>query len=119
MKQESPTRVNWINQKFDSMDDMVISFLDHLHNDTSHSSQLIADFHEYYLGRHEKPFIPDQNLKRLFFGYLKKDGLLNHLKNCHKDTASIKTKAIFRLFAALLDGTKSHQIDEIKKIWKQ
>jgi hypothetical protein len=79
---------------------------------------LIADLQEYYLGSTEKPFLSEQNIKRLFFGYMKKDGLFNHLKECHKNIGSVKTKAIFRLLAGMLDCNKSHQVDDIKKIWR-
>ena len=101
------------------MDERIISFLDYLHNDPTNTSQLLSDFQDFYLHRHEKLFIPDQNIKRLFFGYMRKDGLFAHLKECHKDHSSVKTRQMYKLCAALLDCNKSHQVDDFKRIWRQ
>jgi hypothetical protein len=89
-----------------------------MHNNKHSQSQLIHDFDEYYFG--EKPVIPDDNLKRLFYGYLKHEGILHHLKECHKAAhiKSIKTKAVMAFLPKLLDHNKSHQVEEISQIWK-
>jgi hypothetical protein len=40
----------------------------------------------------------NEQLKRLFFGYIKKDGLFGYLKNCKKDIGNVFTKEILNLF---------------------
>ena len=62
--------------------------------------------------------IPVDHLKRLFFGYLKHKGLIDHLKQCHLDKHSIKTKTVMGFFPKMLDHNKSHQVEEISEIWK-
>jgi hypothetical protein len=52
--------------------------------------------------------IPLDNLKWMFYGYLKHQGLLDHLKECHKEKNSIKTKTIMNFMVKLLDFNKSH-----------
>lgn len=106
----------WASTKFKNEEERISSFLEHLNKDQENQSQLLSDFQEYYLT--EKPILNPELLKRLFFGYMRKDGLVSHLKDCHKDTSGIKTRAIFVLMQKLLDNNKSHQVDEIKDIWK-
>lgn len=62
--------------------------------------------------------MPVDLLKRLFFGYLKNQGLLDHLKDCHRDQKSLKTRALLGFIVKLLDINKCHQIEEISQIWK-
>lgn len=66
----------------------------------------------------DKPHISPENIKRLFYGSLHRDGLLNHLKECHLDASSIKSKAILNLFRSLMDNNQSHQVDEMKTLWR-
>lgn len=87
-----------------------------MHKNVDNQSQLIQDLQDYYFG--EKPLIPNDYLKRLFFGYLKHQGILDHLKACHVDRNSIKTKTIMIFMVELLDFNKSHQIEDITQIWK-
>ena len=50
---------------------------------------------------------------------MKKDGLFAYLKRCqYESSSSLKTKTIIRLFQKLLDNNKSHQVDDLKKIWR-
>lgn len=87
-----------------------------MHKNFANQSQLILDLQEYYFS--EKPIIPVNNLKLMFYGYLKHQGLLDHLKECHLDQSSIKTKTIMNFMVKLLDFNKSHQIEDISQIWK-
>ena len=57
-------------------------------------------------------------MKRMFYGYMKKDGFINLLKECHTEINSIKTRAIIQLFEKLMDHNKSHQPDEFKDLWR-
>jgi hypothetical protein len=95
-----------------------MSFTEHLHNHPQNQSQLIADFHEFYLCRIEKPHISQEQLKRLFYGNTHREGLLKHLKECYLNIFSVKTKAIMNLFKCLMDCNNSHQVDEIKALWR-
>lgn len=54
----------------------------------------------------------------MFYGYLKHRGLLDHLKECHLNTNSLKTKTIMNFMVKLLDFNKSHQIEDISQIWQ-
>jgi hypothetical protein len=49
---------------------------------------------------------------------MQKDGLFQHLKSCHLETTSIKTKALLNFISKLMDNNKSHQVDDVKQIWK-
>ena len=47
----------------------------------------------------------DETIKRLFEGYLKKDGLLKYLELAHlAPVDSLMTKALFQLFEKLFDN---------------
>jgi transcriptional antiterminator len=61
--------------------------------------------------------LSNEQIKRLLYGYMKKNGLLNILKGCYEETFSVKTKAIVSLFYLLTDNNKCHQVDEFKGIW--
>ena len=52
--------------------------------------------------------LTQDQMKRLFYGYMDKDGLINLLKECHTEINSIKTRAIIQLLTKLIDSDKSH-----------
>lgn len=108
--------VQWNQRKFKNVEERINSWLEEMHTNVGNQSQLIGDLQDYYFG--EKPIIPVDLLKRLFYGYLKHHGILNHLKECHKEPLSIKTRALMNFIPKLLDYNKSHQIEEISQIWK-
>ena len=70
----------WHTTQFNSLDEKLISFLDYLNEDKENQSTLINHFEDYYLS--EKPMLPATQLKRLFYGYMKKDGLIKLLSEC-------------------------------------
>jgi len=50
-----------------------------------------------------------ETLKRLFEGYLKKDGLLKYIEVAHLEPVdSLMNKALFQLFGKLFDNNKCH-----------
>ena len=104
--------------KFDNLEETIVSFIDKLENDTDNQSQLISDFQDYYLQGERALLLPDL-LKRLFHGYLRNKGLLDHFKECHNDLMSLKSRGLISLFAKLMDNNLSHQIEEITKIWRE
>ena len=108
--------VQWSQRKFENLEERINSWLEEMHKNVGNQSQLIVDFQDYYFG--EKPIIPIDYLKRLFYGYLKHQGILDHLQECHKEPLSIKTRSLMSFMPKLLDYNKCHQIEEISQIWK-
>lgn len=107
----------WDHRMFHTFDDKINEFILYLHKYPENQSQIIYAFEEYYFC--EKPVLKVDLLKRiLVHGYMQKDGLFQHLKSCHQDTTSIKTKALLNFISKLMDNNKSHQVDDVKQIWK-
>lgn len=67
----------WKDGQYENEDDRIGSFLEHLHKDADNQSQLYTDFEVYFL--ESKPMLSVETLKRLFHGYLKKQGLMFYL----------------------------------------
>lgn len=59
----------WGQRKFENLEEKLNDWLAEMHKNKDNQSQLILDFQDYYFG--EKPIIPLDYLKRLFYGYLK------------------------------------------------
>jgi len=59
---------------------------------------------------------PD-HLSRLFYGQLKKGGLLSYLTECHKEVGCIKSRTLVQMFSKMMDNNKCHQVEEVKNIW--
>ena len=88
------------------MDEKIISFISFLHDDPENQSQLLNDFQSFYFG--EKPMLTNEQIKRLLHGYMRNGGLLEILKSCHRETYSVKTKAIITLVHQLTDNNLCH-----------
>ena len=67
----------WADLTFENEDERVSKFIEYLHNDPENLSSLISEFEEWYFGK--KPILQIDNLKRLFHGQMKREGLLHHL----------------------------------------
>mmetsp|Transcript_16326 Transcript_16326/g.27600 ORF Transcript_16326/g.27600 Transcript_16326/m.27600 type:complete len:366 (+) Transcript_16326:581-1678(+) len=108
---------NWIEKKFETLDEKIISFIEFLHSNPENQSQLVGDFQEFYF--ESKPVLPNEQIKRLFFGYMRKDGIMALLQSLHEETYSVKTRALLTLFRNLMDYNKCHQVDDFKGVWRQ
>ena len=51
---------NWRNINFETLDERIVCFLDLVHEHSENQSQLIAEFHDFYLCRSEKPQISEE-----------------------------------------------------------
>lgn len=60
---------NWLEKKYDSLDQRLIALIELLTKNPENQSQLISDFQEYYF--EQKPIMTSEQIKRLFFGYLR------------------------------------------------
>ena len=95
----------WSTKKFETIEEKINYFIESFNTDYDNFSQLINDFEDYYFT--SKPIIPNDLLKRLFYGYLKMEGIFDHLKICHIEIKSIKTRTLLLFFQRLLDNNKS------------
>lgn len=106
----------WSSLKFETLEERIDSFLQYMNLDPVNQSQLLEQFKEWYFN--EKPILPTNLLKRLFFGNQTQDGLLNHIMRCHEQVDTWGTGRILKFMLQLLDHSKCHQSPDFIELWR-